>query len=214
MSTRPPGLRPLLLLLVLLPPPALASPPPLAPLGADAAVAEALAARALAAIAAREPDVEALQRAVAQAVDRSSYDLRDYPARSRWAALVPHLTAEYRHEEAANRVVGQQTSGEVDYLRLAPSNTMTLRATWDLGALMASPGELPAASQLAARAQRRAEAVEKVTRLFFERRKLRVALLVSPPGDPVARAQAEVEIARLGAEIGALTGGRLREVTP
>lgn len=177
-------------------------------------MAETVVARALATVAAREPEVEALQRAAALVVERSSYDLRDYPARSRWAALVPHLTAEYRHEEEANRVVGQQTSGEVDYLRLAPSNTLLVRATWDLPSAVASSGELQAASQLAARAQRRAEAVEKVTKLFFERRKLRATLLIAPPVDPVARVQAEVEIARLSAEIDALTGGKSREVTP
>jgi hypothetical protein len=189
-------------------------PPPLSPLGPDAATAEALTARAVATVAAREPPVESLQRAAARVAERASEDLTDYPARARWAALLPHFTAEFRRDQAANRVVGLQGSGEVDYLRLAPSNTFLVRATWDLPSLVAAPGELQAETQLAARARRRADAVEKVTKLFFERRKLRVALLVAPPGDPVARAQAEVDIARLGAEIDALTGGRLGEGAP
>ena len=94
------------------------------------------------------------------------------------------------------------------------TNTVLVRATWDLGHLVAAPGELQAGTQLAARAKRRAEAVERVTRLFFERRKLRVALLLAPPVDPAARAQVEVEIARLGSEIDAMTGGKLSEATP
>ncbi len=189
-------------------------PPPIAPLSPDAATAEALSARALAAVAARVPDVVGLQRAAAHVADRFSDHVTDYPARARWSALLPHFTAEFRRDQASNRVVGVQGSGEVDYLRLAPSNTLLVRATWDLPSLVAAPGELEAETQLAARARRRAEAVEKVTKLFFDRRKLRVALLVSPPVDPVARAQTEVEIARLGAEIDALTGGKLREAAP
>jgi hypothetical protein len=95
----------------------------------------------------------------------------------------------------------------VDYLRLAPGRTVLVRATWELGHLVAAPGELQAATHAAARARLRAEAVARVTRLHFERRKARVALLLEPPTDPVQRAQAELEVERLGAEIEALTGG-------
>ncbi len=138
----------------------------------------------------------------------------DYPGRARMAALLPRLTAEYRHDVASNRVVGLQGSGEVDYLRLAPSDTFLVRATWELPSLVASPSEVTAGAQAQARARRRGEAVERVTKLFFERQRLRVALLLSPPPDPVARAQAELDIARLAAEIDALTGARLRERAP
>ncbi len=46
-----------------------------------------------------------------------------------------------------------------------------------------------------------------MTRLHFERRRARVALLLEPPADPVARVQAELEVEQLGAELDALTGG-------
>lgn len=209
-------MRTLLAALVLLPIGVAAAPPPppIMTLSPDAAAAEALVLRAVSAVSAREPPVEVLQRAAAAMVERSADGLADYPARARWRALVPHLTAEVRREQASNRVIGVQGSGEVDYLRLVPSNTVLVRATWDLASLVAAPGELQAETQLAAREKRRAEAVERVTRLFFERRKLRVALLVAPPVDPVPRAQAELDIARLGAEIDALTGGKLSEASP
>jgi hypothetical protein len=210
-------MRTALLVLLLVPLSTRASPPPPGTSsGADAAAAEALGLRALASIAAREPQVEVLQRAAALFADRAdeAADADGYPTRARWSALLPRFTAEFRHDQASNRVVGLQGSGEVDYLRLTPSNTFLVRATWDLPLLVAAPGELQAGTQLAARARRRAEAVEKVTRLFFERRKLRVALLVAPPADPVVRAQTEVEIARLGAELDALTGGTPAEALP
>jgi len=195
------------------PPPAAREPAareqPAPPPPADPATAELAALRALAMVSAGEPDVEALQRAAALRADRASAGAADYGERARWAALVPRLTAEYRHEDQSNRVVGLQSSGEVDYLRLAPSEVFLLRATWDLPSLVAAPGEVAAGAQAQARARRRDEAVRRVTGLFYERRQKRLALLLAPPADPLARAQAEVEIARLGAEIEALAGGRL-----
>jgi hypothetical protein len=204
-------LPPALAALVLLPIPVLAGPAPAfnAAPPADAASAEALALRALAIVSSGEPDVEGLQRAAARQVDRAAGGAADFAGRARLAALLPRLTAEYRHGEQTNRVVGYQASGEVDYLRLAPSDTFLVRATWELPSLVAAPGETSAGAQAQAHARRRAEAVEEVTRLHFERRRQRVALLLAPPADPVARAQAELEIARLGAELDALTGGRL-----
>lgn len=181
------------------------------PLPADAspalAASERSASRALVLIPAGDPDVAELQAAAAREAERGIPDVGSYPSRARVAALLPRITAEVRHEEQSNRVVGLQGSGEVDYLRLAPGTTVLVRATWDLGQLVAAPGELQAATQGAARARRRAEAIARVTRLHFERRRARAALLLEPPDDPVARVQAELEIERLGAELDALTGG-------
>ena len=201
----------LLLLLVL---PATASAlPPFSPPSPEAASAEGQAARALSILASRDPEVASLQRAAARMADREGA-APELVARARWASLLPKLTAEYRHDQSANRVVGLQGSGEVDYLRFAPSDAILVRATWDLPSLVAGPDELAAAARAEAHARRRDEAVEKVTKLFFERRRLRAALLLAPPADPVARAQAEIEIARLAAEIDALTGGALTEPGP
>ena len=218
--------RPLLALLALAPltavagPPALvapqapalpAAPQPAAQPPADPDGAELLALRALAAISAGEPDVETLQRGAARHADRAAAGAADYGERARWAALLPKLTAEYRHEDQSNRVVGLQTSGEVDYLRLSPSDMFLVRASWDLPSLVAAPGEVAAGAQAQARAKWRAEAVERVTTLYYERRRMRLALVLAPSADPLARAQADLDIARVGAEIDALTGGRPEE---
>lgn len=206
---------PLLGLLLLVPMAAAGGPPPLQPVAppGDPGAAEIQSARALAQLSAGEPQIETLQRAAAEEVDRAD-PARDYTARARFATLLPKVTAEYRHDETSNRVVGQQTSGEVDYLRLAPSDTVMFRASWDLGSLVTPADELTAAAQAQARARRRAEVVERVTKLFFERQRLRAALLLSPPTDPLARVQTEVEIARLTADLDALTAGKLRERAP
>jgi hypothetical protein len=185
---------------------ALVSDPARADRGVDA---EAL--RALALLSAGEPGIAEVQAAVARAADGENPGAVGFGRRARLAALLPRLTAEYERDERSYRVVGLQGSGEVDYLRLSPGYSFSLRATWDLGSLVAATGEVSAASEAAARARARADAVRRATGVYYERRRLRLALLLEPPGTAIARAQAELEIDRLGAELDALTGGRWAE---
>ena len=185
----------------------LAQPLPPGPPPAPAVPLDGPAPRALALAAGGDPDIAELQAAAAREADRGVPDVGSYPSRARLSALLPRISAEIRHEEQSNRVVGLQGSGEVDYLRVAPGTTVLVRASWILGHLVAAPGELQATTRAAARARHRAEAIARVTRLHFERRRARVALLLEPPADPVARVQAELEVEQLGAELDALTGG-------
>lgn len=168
---------------------------------------EAEALRALGITSAGEPGIAEVQEAAARRVDRDGAAIEGFPGRSRLAALLPRLTAEYRHDERSYRVVGLQGSGEVDYLRLAPGNTFLVRATWDLGTLVAARGELAASSAAAARARRREAAVRRATAAFFDRRRALLALLVDPPANVHARAEAELAVDQLTAELDALTGG-------
>jgi hypothetical protein len=185
----------------------LAAPsPPTHPPEPAAAPAERAALRALAIAAAGEPGIAEVQAAVARESLRGAVAADGWPARARVAALLPRLTAEIRHDEQSNRTVGLQGAGEVDYLRLTPGTTFLVRATWTLADLVAHRGELAASSAAAARAKAAKEAVQRATALYYERRRRKVALLLEPPEDPLARAQAELEIARLGAELDALTG--------
>jgi hypothetical protein len=175
---------------------------------AGEAEAEAEALRALALLSAGEPGILEVQAAAASAADADSPGAVGFGRRARLAALLPRVTAEYQRVERSYRVVGLQGSGEVDYLRLSPGYSVQLRATWDLGGLVAATGEVSAASEAASRARTRAEVVKRATGLFYERRRLRLSLLLEPPATAIARAQAELEIDRLGAELDALTGGR------
>jgi hypothetical protein len=171
---------------------------------------EAEALRALGLTSAGEPGIAEVQEAAAREAERDGPSIDAFPGRSRLAALLPRLTTEYRHDERSYRVVGLQGSGEVDYLRLAPGNTFLVRATWDLGSLVAAKGELAAFSAAQARARRRDAAVRRATAAFFDRRRVMLALLVDPPTTALARAEAELALDRLTAELDALTGGLFR----
>jgi hypothetical protein len=171
--------------------------------------AEREALRTLAALEGAEPGIAEVQQAAARAAERAVGEARGFARRARLGALLPRVTAEVRREDHSSRVVGLQGSGEVDYLRLAPATTWALRATWDLGELVAARGELQAAAAAGERAKRRTEAVRRATALFYERRRAQAALLLAPPEAALERAEAELEVERLGAELDALTGGLL-----
>jgi hypothetical protein len=187
-----------------------APPPHRSDPAADAQrAAERDALRALAALAAGEPGIAEVQEAAARVSERRVPEAEGFAGRARLAALLPRITAEVRRDERSYRVVGLQTAGEVDYRHLAPGSAILLRATWELGELVAARGELAAAAAGEARARRRAEAVRRATAAFFERRRVQVELLLAPPEGALARAEAELRVERLAAELDALTGGLL-----
>ena len=167
------------------------------------------ALRVLAALSAGEPTISEVAEAAAREADRGAAGADGFPARARLSALLPRLTAEVRMDDQSYRIVGLQGSGEVDYQRRAPGSTVALRATWELGELLAARGELAAAAEAAARARRREAAVRRATALYFERRRAQLALLLDPPAAPLARAEAELALDRLGAELDLATGGLL-----
>jgi hypothetical protein len=167
------------------------------------------ALRALAAVAAGEPAVEEVQDAAARTAERQVSEAEGFARRARTAALLPRLTVEVRRDERTSRIVGLQTAGEVDYQHLTPGSSISISATWDLGGLVAARGELAGAQAEAERVRRRTEAVRRATVLYYERRRERLALLLEPPDGALERAEAELRVDRLGAELDALTGGLL-----
>lgn len=178
-------------------------PPPERTLVDDAGPA---ARRGLALASRGDPRIADVQAAAARCADAATAEGAAL-ARGRIAALLPRVTAEVRFDDRSYRVVGLQASGEVDYARHAPGWLAALQATWDLGGLVAAPADRVDAKGLLDRARRRDEAVRRATALYFERRRLRLALELAPPGAAVERAASELEIERLAAELDALTGG-------
>jgi translation initiation factor IF-1 len=173
------------------------------------AVAAARSARLLALLADGEPTVEEVQRAAAARVRVDDGAMDSWERRARTSAWLPRLSLEYRHDERATRVVGLSGNVESDYVRLNPGDQVAVRAAWDLDRLVFAPEELRAAATAAQLVRRREEVVERATRLYFERRRLRLRLALSPPEGALERAEREIAIDAAGAELDALTGGLL-----
>jgi hypothetical protein len=178
---------------------------------APAELAELQAARILARLADGEPDVETVQRAAAAAARADPEELDSWRRAAGRAAWLPKLSAQVSREDRSWRVYGLTGSGEVDYLRAAPGLEVQVRAVWELDALIFSASEVRAAEAAAHLLRRREELVARATRLYFERQRLRVALLLAPPEDPAERMERELALEEVTAGLDALTGGLYRQ---
>lgn len=167
---------------------------------------ERVARRRLASAARGDPEIADVQAAAERCADPLISD-RAGMAHARAAALLPTVTAELRFDDRSYRVVGHQSSGDVDYARQAPGWSASLKATWDLGALEAPPAERVTARALLERARRRDLALKGATALYYERRRLRLRMEQEPASDPAAQAAAVLDVERLAAELDALTCG-------
>ena len=175
-----------------------------AALAADAESVDLAAARLLARAGGAEPSIAYVQRAAAEQVQPTP----SWSRRARLAALVPRLSAEARLDDRRYRVVGLTGASEVDYVRHTPGTALSLRASWDLPDLVFAEPELRAAAQAQAAAKARAEAVERATRLYYERQRILLGLAAAPPADARGRAEEELRLRELAAELDLLTGGR------
>jgi hypothetical protein len=175
-----------------------ATPLPASPLVDDPA-------RLLGLVVRGEPSIDEVQRAAGARAAPTPQEIERWRRRARLAPLLPKVSAEYRHESRTSRVVGVTSSSEVDYLRETPGDTVAVRLAWDLEGLLFGRAELyAAAAEQRADARRRA-AVERATRLYFDRLRLRLELLASPPAG-VDRARLELDLEAITAELRALTG--------
>jgi hypothetical protein len=168
--------------------------------------AAAGAARLVALALRGEPRIEAVQRAAAARAAPSRGDAEGWRHRARLAPLVPRIAAEYRHDVRVYRALGVTSSSEVDYVRETPGDAVEVRLSWDLEELVFSRAELEAAAAAERAEEKRRAAVERATRLYYERLRLRVELAESPPAAARERAEIVLKLEGVTAELGALTG--------
>jgi len=175
----------------------------------DAAPEAAEALRALARITAGDPSVEDVQRAAAAQAGLDPERLRSWESRPRSSAWLPHLSLQASRTQRDTRVVGVSGTLESDYLRQTPGFEVGLRASWELDRLLFAREEVNAAWTASRLRETRDERVRRATRLHFQRRRLLLQLAVEPPREPLARAEREVQVEEITAELDALTGGLL-----
>ena len=164
------------------------------------------AARLLGLVLAGEPRIEAVQRAAAARAAPGRDDAEGWRRRSRLAALVPRLVAEYRHDERSLHVVGVTSGSEVDYLRTSPGDTVSVRLGFDLDGLVFGKQELAAVAAAQRAEGHRRAALDRATRLYHERLRLRLSLLASPPASARERVALDIDLEAVTAELDALTG--------
>jgi hypothetical protein len=142
-------------------------------------------------------------------------------ASSQTFAVLPELQLEYRFEEGwdqdfiyypvdINDPHGQLSS-DLDDAGKDQDQKFKVRATWDLDKLVMSSERIRIINEAQDIVKLRDKVLTEVTRLYFERRRVQVELLLKPPSDMHSLAKEHLRLMELTANIDALTGGALSQ---
>jgi len=126
--------------------------------------------------------------------DRSKYDYRYYDENGN-----PPTTADAATEFVATDADRQGTHG------------VTVWATWDLDKLVMSSEQIRVINEAQDIAKLREKVLGEVTRVYFDRRRLQVDMLLNPKSDIMGQVKDELRLRELTASLDAYTGGRVSE---
>jgi hypothetical protein len=158
----------------------------------------------------QEPSLAVLERAALRRAEADLASVRGWRRAPNRAALLPvlKLTAEkdMERDESLDRYQDEPDRWGADTDR---DLGFQVSAQWRLGELVFSPDEVAVYRALADRAERREALLTVLVSHYFERRRLQLRQLLSPPADPLAALELGLKISELGAVIDALTGGLL-----
>ncbi len=157
-----------------------------------------------------EPSLEDLQRAALLHLDADTETSRWWRKAPNRAALLPALKFVVDHDlerdEALDRYQDEPDRWGADTDR---DLGFQISAQWKLDELVFNSDEVRVWSALADRASRRETLLTVLVGYYFERRKLQLKELLSPPANLQETAELKLRIAELTASIDALTAGHL-----
>lgn len=164
--------------------------------------------QAMAKIESREPTLARVRSAALRYAGLEDRTETRWARRARLSALLPTLTVEFETDRG-NKVDLSRSSAGTQQLAVASDGDFGVeaKAVWHLERLLYSDVELRAAKGAQQRHNERLQLVARVTSLYFQRRKLQVAAIWSPPNSPDKAALHGLAIDELTAQLDALTDG-------
>jgi hypothetical protein len=161
-----------------------------------------------------EPDVSAVQEMVLQYSKTDNSYVDAWLAASKSAAALPQLQLKYNYangldngydyiaaDATADPIIQQSDAG------VGIDHKIEVKARWDLNELVMSSERIRVISETQDIVKLRDKVLDEVTRLYFDRRRLQVDMLLNP-GDMKAQLKNELRLQELTAQIDAYTGGR------
>ncbi len=168
---------------------------------------------------AHEPSVAQVQQQAARHARVDAAEVDGWLAASRTFAALPELRVEYRVRDGWDKTFRYlSTSGAqhdpqatlfdvADRAQRDQDQTVVVRAAWDLDKLVMSPERIRVLRESQDAARQREKLLAEVTRLYFERRRLQVDLLLKPRSDLASSTRDALRLEELTALLDALTGG-------
>ncbi len=127
-------------------------------------------------------------------------------------ALLPNVNFGIDHGTSQNIHVDEGTFPNFQFLRTNNHDSShDVSITWQLGDLIWNNDQTTIDTRSKLMVQLRDDIVNEVTRTYYERRRLQIALLMAPPKDDQALLEKELRVQELTALIDGLTGGYFSE---
>lgn len=160
-----------------------------------------------------EPSVQQVQAWTQEYARTNPEMIQAWARASQSFALLPRLSVEYLlNDDLDRRFAYESVGGELTPRQTALDELrgfrVLVRSQWDLSELVMSSERIRVINEAQDTVKLRDRLLTQVTRLYFDRRRQQVALLLEPPQELNARVQAHLRLLELTAGIDALTGGR------
>ncbi len=159
----------------------------------------------------QEPTISQTQQAAIAYADVASEKIARWRRQAALRALLPTVSLGYNRDQDTYIASSVTTTGTRVFQTDDPSNGTDLRVGWDLGDLIWNGDQTSIDVRSRLMVQLRDDVLDDVTRAYFERRRIEVALLTDPPSDPKAQVDQELRLQELTARLDALTGGWFSE---
>lgn len=134
--------------------------------------------------------------------------LNGYQASAKWSKVLPRTRVRYREDVDDNTGITINEVGERDIALDDDKNTnYEVQLEWRLDEMMMGPTRIQTIRETSRLVQLRDDILDEVTKVYFDRRRAQLDLVMSPPSDPKARAAKDLRLDELTANLDALTGG-------
>jgi hypothetical protein len=157
-----------------------------------------------------EPGIGQVQEAAIRLAEVQPEKIQHWRRQAHLRALLPSFDIDFdRDRDTFVTSIGSTTNPAFDRIVQAddPSRSLGFSLTWDLADLIWSSDQTSIDARSRLMVQLRDDILDEVTRHYYERRRLQIALMTEPPATPKERLDKELRIEELTALIDGLTGG-------
>lgn len=156
-----------------------------------------------------EPTVREMQKVAIRYALVNQDRIANLFVRARFAGWLPEFRARYNYNTDDDRTTSFPTPTSPILTSQATDldHRFEFRATWSLDELVFNRNELSVYRELKRLVELRTDILKEITKLYFERRRLQVDLILNPPRSLLNRVRRMLRLQELSADLDGLTGG-------
>ena len=159
-----------------------------------------------------EPTIAQVQTAAIRYAEVHPDKIRKWRQHAALKALLPSVDLGWDRKRSMDTSIDEGTFPKFQLIETEDRNAgLDLSVTWRLGDLIWNSDQTSIDVRSKLMVQLRDDIINEVTRTYFERRRLQVALLTQPPTEQQALLEKELRLQELTALIDGLTGGYLSQ---